>query len=111
MSWSSDSTQIACGCGSGQLVIGNLIERRLEWRHFEITLADSKQIKVRNCENDAKEELDLKDRVIKMSAGFGYLIVITPTQCNIYRYILKFVFLPIIYLLNLLVLRVLIHLL
>ncbi|RNA13955.1 intraflagellar transport 80 -like protein [Brachionus plicatilis] len=84
MSWSSDSTQIACGCGSGQLVVGNLIERRLEWRHFEITLADSKQIKVRNCENDAKEELDLKDRVIKMSAGFGYLIVITPTQCNIY---------------------------
>jgi len=59
----------------------------MEWRHFEFLVSDIKQIKVRNCENDAKEELDLKDRVIKMSAGFGYLIVITPSQCYIYRYI------------------------
>ena len=61
--------------------------RRMEWRHFEFTVSDVKQLKVRNCENDAKEELDLKDRVIKMSAGFGYLIAITPTQCYIYRFI------------------------
>ncbi len=60
--------------------------RRLEWRHFEFLVTDIKQIKVRNCENDTKEELDFKDRVIKMSAGFGYLIVITPNQCYIYRY-------------------------
>ena len=42
---------------------------------------------MRNCENDTKEDLDFKDRVIKMNAGFGYLIVITPTQCYIYRYL------------------------
>ena len=58
--------------------------RRMEWRHFEFLVSDVKQVKVRNCENDAKEELDLKDRVIKLSAGFGYLIVITPNQCYIY---------------------------
>jgi len=56
----------------------------MEWRHFEFTISDIKQIKVRNCENDAKDELDLKDRVIKISAGFGYLIVITPNQCYTY---------------------------
>ena len=27
MSWSSDSTQIVCGCGSGHVVVGNVIER------------------------------------------------------------------------------------
>ena len=26
MSWSSDSTQLVCGCGSGQVVVGNVIE-------------------------------------------------------------------------------------
>jgi intraflagellar transport protein 80 len=39
---------------------------------------------VRNCENDAKDDLDLKDRVIKMSAGFGYLLAITPSQCYVF---------------------------
>lgn len=84
MSWSSDSTQLACGCGSGNVVICNVIEKRLEWRHYEFIVSDVKQIKVRNCENDTKDELDFKDRVIKMSAGFGFLIVITPVQCYIY---------------------------
>jgi hypothetical protein len=64
--------------------------RRMEWRHFEFSITDTKQIKVRNCENDARDELDLKDRIIKMSAGFGYLIVITPNQCYIYRFIFYF---------------------
>jgi intraflagellar transport protein 80 len=27
MSWSSDSTQLACGCGSGHVVVGNVIEK------------------------------------------------------------------------------------
>ena len=56
----------------------------MEWRHFEFTVSDIKQIKVRNCENDTKEDLDLKDRGIKISAGFGYLLAITPNQCYIY---------------------------
>ena len=58
----------------------------MEWRHFEFTVSDIKQIKVRNCEQDTKDDLDLKDRVIKMNAGFGYLIAITPSQCYIYRF-------------------------
>ena len=64
----------------------------MEWRHYDFLIGDTKQIKVRNCENDAKDELDLKDRVIKMSAGFGYLVAITPGQCYIYRFVLEFEF-------------------
>ena len=26
MSWSSDSTQLVCGCGSGHVIVGNVIE-------------------------------------------------------------------------------------
>ena len=64
----------------------------MEWRHFEFTVSDIKQIKVRNCEQDTKDDLDLKDRVIKMNAGFGYLIAITPSQCYIYRFGIYFFF-------------------
>jgi intraflagellar transport protein 80 len=84
MSWSSDSTQLACGCGSGHVIVGNVIEKRFEWRHFDFLISDTRQIKVRNCENDAKDDLDLKDRIVKTSVGFGYLIAITPNQCYIY---------------------------
>ncbi len=31
MSWSSDSTQLVCGCGSGHVVVGNVIEKFLEF--------------------------------------------------------------------------------
>lgn len=57
----------------------------MEWRTFEFVVSDIKQIKVRDCNHDTKDELDLKDRVIKINAAFGHLIVITPNQCYIYN--------------------------
>ena len=35
--------------------------------------------------SETVEELDFKDRVIKMSLGFNYLVVATATQCCIYN--------------------------
>ena len=103
MSWSSDSTQLACGCGTGRVGIGHIIERyfrclmidmaltvacfssRIDWRHLEFVLADSKLISVSNCETELKDKIELKDRLVKMSAGFGYLIVLTSGQGLIYK--------------------------
>jgi intraflagellar transport protein 80 len=31
------------------------------------------------------EDLEFKDRIIKMSLGFGHLVVATATQCSIYN--------------------------
>jgi len=59
----------------------------LEWKNFEVVVSSSKLINVRNVMNDAKEKLDFRDRVIKTSVGFKYMIVATSSQCYIYRYL------------------------
>ncbi|CAF3833222.1 unnamed protein product [Adineta steineri] len=85
LSWSNDSTQLACGCGTGRVGIGHIIERRIDWRHLEFVLTDSKVITVSNCETELKDKIELKDRLVKMSVGFGYLIVLTSNQGLIYN--------------------------
>ncbi|CAF1477767.1 unnamed protein product [Adineta ricciae] len=85
LSWSNDSTQLACGCGTGRVGIGHIIERRIDWRHLEFVLTDSKVITVSNCETELKDKIELKDRLVKMSVGFGYLIVLTSSQGLIYN--------------------------
>jgi len=59
--------------------------RRLEWKNYEVVVTTSKLINVSNVMNDAKEKLDFRDRVIKTSIGFKYMIVATSSQCYIYR--------------------------
>ncbi|KAL3846590.1 hypothetical protein ACJMK2_017565 [Sinanodonta woodiana] len=84
LSWSSDGTQVGGACGNGQVLIGNVIERRIEWMNFEATVVASKQIRVRNVMNEATEKLDFKDRVVKASLSFNHLVVATASQCYIY---------------------------
>jgi hypothetical protein len=60
--------------------------RRLEWKNFEVVVSGSKMINVRNVMNDAKEKLDFRDRVIKVSIGFKHMVVATSSQCYIYRF-------------------------
>lgn len=63
-----------------------MVCRRLEWKEFEVMVADQKIISVRNVCNDTKEKLDFKDRIIKVSIGYKHLVVTTSTQCYVYRY-------------------------
>ncbi|CAF4351771.1 unnamed protein product, partial [Adineta steineri] len=42
-------------------------------------------ITVSNCETELKDRIELKDRLVKMSVGFGYLIVLTSNQGLIYN--------------------------
>jgi len=84
LAWSSDGTQVAGACGNGQVIFANVIERRLEWKNYEASVAASKQIVVRNVMNDTAEKLDFRDRVIKVSLGFSHLVVATSSQCYIY---------------------------
>ena len=49
-----------------------------------VSLTESLKLKVHDILTDSVEELDFRDKVIKMSLGFGHLIVVTATQCWIY---------------------------
>jgi len=42
-------------------------------------------LKVKNIINDAKETLEMKDRVIKFSIDFHHLVIVTSSQCHVYR--------------------------
>ena len=57
IAWSSDGTQLAGACGNGQVIFAHVIERRLEWKNFEVTVTDRKSIVVRDVTNDVKESL------------------------------------------------------
>ncbi|XP_050395102.1 intraflagellar transport protein 80 homolog [Patella vulgata] len=84
LAWSSDGTQVAGACGNGQVLIANVIERRLEWKNFEATVNASKQIIVKNVMNDTLEKLDFRDRIVKVSLSFNHLVVATSSQCYVY---------------------------
>ncbi|XP_069692430.1 intraflagellar transport protein 80 homolog isoform X3 [Periplaneta americana] len=84
IAWSSDGTQVAGACGNGHVIFAHIIERRLEWRNYEVTMTGRKNISVRNVSEDAWEKLEFPDRVIKVALGYGRLVVVTPSQCHIY---------------------------
>ncbi|KAK2150951.1 hypothetical protein LSH36_381g02111 [Paralvinella palmiformis] len=84
IAWSSDSTQIAGACGNGQVLFSHVIEKRLEWRNFELLITGRKTIDVRNVNNEAREKLDFRDRIIKVSLAYHHMVVATSSQCYIY---------------------------
>ncbi len=59
--------------------------RQLSWSHLEATVNQDSSIDINNITNSAREHLDFNDRIVKVSLGWGHLIVTTPTQCFIYK--------------------------
>ncbi|TPX69276.1 hypothetical protein SpCBS45565_g02595 [Spizellomyces sp. 'palustris'] len=84
ISWTPDGTQMACAGGSGAVVFAHVINRRYEWKNHEVILLDDHTIHVHDAVNGATENLDFRDRVVKVSLGFGYLVVATSSQCHVY---------------------------
>mmetsp|Transcript_12473 Transcript_12473/g.33372 ORF Transcript_12473/g.33372 Transcript_12473/m.33372 type:complete len:742 (-) Transcript_12473:178-2403(-) len=82
--WTPDGTEMACGCGSGDVAFGQIVGRRVQYKQLSATLLDANKVVVSDVVNETSEELEFRDRVVKMSLGFGYLLVITAAQCHIY---------------------------
>jgi len=84
LSWSHDSTQVAGASASGYIVFAHVIEKHIEWSFFEVTTS-RKVIKVENILTNFEEEYEFRENIIQLSMQFGYLIVITTSQCYIYK--------------------------
>ncbi|PNH11834.1 Intraflagellar transport protein 80 [Tetrabaena socialis] len=83
--WTADSTQLAGSGGSGTVVFGQVVDLALEDGKMQVTVVDEHRIVVNDILNENADELpEFRDRVIKVSLGYGYLIVATATQCHIY---------------------------
>ncbi|TPX40936.1 hypothetical protein SeLEV6574_g06329 [Synchytrium endobioticum] len=83
IAWTMDGTQFACAGGQGAVVFARVVNRRYEWKHYEVTQLD-KKIRVHDVQNGFDEILDFRDHLVKVSLGFGHLVAATPTQCYIY---------------------------
>ncbi|KAJ3106160.1 Intraflagellar transport protein 80 [Phlyctochytrium planicorne] len=84
IAWTPDGTQIACGGGNGAVIFSHTIDRRLEWKNYEVTIVDDRKIKVHDVIHGANENLEFRDRVVKTSLCFNHLIVATSSQCYVY---------------------------
>ena len=84
IAWSSDSTQLAGAGGSGAVCFAMMVDRKMTFDKFEISLREANRIRVYDFTSDTADELEQRDKVINMSVGFGYLVVATTTQCVIY---------------------------
>lgn len=85
ISWTTDGTQLACSGGNGAVCFGVIIDRTVEWKRLTATIEENHRIKVHDILSENDEDLDFRDRVIKMSLGFNYLVVATATQCCVYN--------------------------
>ncbi|KAI1287248.1 Intraflagellar transport protein 80 -like protein [Halotydeus destructor] len=83
--WSSDSSQVAAACGNGSIIFACVIERRLEWKSYEILASGRKVVQVKNVLTNVQEELEFRENVIKFSMEFDHLLALTTSQCHIYR--------------------------
>ncbi|GAB6033115.1 Intraflagellar transport protein 80 [Chamberlinius hualienensis] len=84
LSWCCDGSRLAAVSSSGTVLFAHIIQRKVEWKNFEVELTASHSIVVRDVSLDTWEKLEMQDRVLKMSLSHCHLIVITMTQCFIF---------------------------
>ena len=71
--------------GNGCVVFGGIIDRTVVWKNIEVRLDENNKLIVTDYENDGFQEIDFNDRLIDMTLGYDYLIIVTPNQCHIYN--------------------------
>mmetsp|Transcript_10313 Transcript_10313/g.18966 ORF Transcript_10313/g.18966 Transcript_10313/m.18966 type:complete len:783 (+) Transcript_10313:217-2565(+) len=85
LDWSVDGTLLGAACASGAVIIAEMANATLEWKHIRASMLDSKQIEVQDSLEDIQETLVFRDRIVDMSLEFGYLVVHTATpQVHVY---------------------------
>eukprot|EP00798_Chlamydomonas_sp_ICE-L_P008266 gene8266-1535_t len=82
--WTPDGTQIAAAGGNGSVVFGQVVDVAMEDGRVRVNLEDDHKILVQDILSETTDELDFRDKVIKICLGYDHLIVATATQCHIY---------------------------
>lgn len=86
LGWSTDSTQLAGACGNGEVVLASVLDRAFFYESWEARVTGEQKIEVKDLLNDAKEEIEFKDRVVNVSMAYNELVVTTARQCYIYSF-------------------------
>ena len=62
------SAIVAGAGGSGGVCFGQVIDRTIEWNKLSATLEENNRIRIYDVMSETYEDLDFRDRVIKVSA-------------------------------------------
>ena len=85
LSWSGDGTTVAGAGGNGSVVFGSIIDRAVSWKNIEVRLDENNKLIVTDFQTDGFAEIDFNERLIDMTLGYDFLIVVTNYQCHIYN--------------------------
>ena len=85
LSWSQDGSTVAGAGGNGSVVFGSIIDRTVTWKNTEVRLDENNKLIVTDFQNDGFAEIDFHERLVDMTLGYNYLIVVTSNQCIIYN--------------------------
>eukprot|EP01084_Bolivina_argentea_P287450 493246_1 len=89
MNWSEDNTHLGIGCGNGEVIFGQITNRIVLYKNYNITLNEDNQIIIQNILSPdfehVYETLEFNESVINFQLNYEYLIVITMKHCYIYQ--------------------------
>lgn len=86
LSWTSDGTQLAGAGANGNICFAQLVGLTAEVGPICATLTDSNCVKVYHLLDETTDELDFRDRVVKMCLGGDRIFVIMRTflACSVH---------------------------
>uniref|UniRef100_A0A336MI21 CSON001587 protein n=1 Tax=Culicoides sonorensis TaxID=179676 RepID=A0A336MI21_CULSO len=84
LTWSTDGTQVSAGSGSGHLIFGYIIEKEMICKNLKATVKSRKTMILEDILTRTSDSLDFSERIIKWELGYGYLVVATATQIQIF---------------------------
>lgn len=84
--WTPDGAALALAGAAGRVALAAVVGWRAEWRGYTAVVEASTRVVVEDASaGGARDELDVRDRVVKLALGHGHLVVATVSQCYIYR--------------------------
>jgi intraflagellar transport protein 80 len=85
ISFTYDNTSLAAACGNNSVLFAHIIERKYEYKHWEVTLLNANKIRIYDTNSDNFDEVDItSDHIVDLCCAYDILLVSTRTQCYIY---------------------------
>jgi intraflagellar transport protein 80 len=85
ISWNPDSMIVAMATAQGQILTGNIVDKKLEWDNWEAIITGESTIELRNILEDKTVPLNINERILNVSFQSNFLITTTLTKCKIFN--------------------------
>lgn len=85
LSWSPDSTQITGVTGNGSVIFAHVIDKSIDWINYQVRSLSQRILRIKDILTNTEEDIEFRENITKFNLEHGHLIVLTTSQCNIYR--------------------------